>query len=238
MYCTEFLDEDWNAEFLAEFGPLQSNKASLERFNSTDSDRGFEIEPGTLSDKIAKRKSTISFTRMKKSKAETMASRPSSRHRARSIELREKENRLAAMEAALHEERRRLKLERSELEAAKRKSSLSVDQFEEFKKSHQTMQSYMSELDKDDEMLRELGFVVDETINVQSSLDVSANSDTDSGSPILDMKFDAEDTNVLTLDILKTIHAMERELEENPFMSLTGGAEFDTLDDVVYSSEI
>jgi len=234
MYCTKFLDEDWTAEFLAEFG----KKAPLERFNSTDSDRGFEIEPGTLSDKIAKRKSTISFSHIKRNNAERMASKPSSRHRARSIELREKENRLAAMEAALNEERRRLKIEREELEAAKRKSSLSVDQFEEFKKSHQTMQFYMSELDEDDEMLRELGFVVDETINVQPSLDGSANSDTDSGSHILDMKLDAEDMNVRTLDILKTIHAMERELEENPFMSLTGGAEFDALDDVFNSSEI
>jgi len=232
MYYTEFLDDDWNAEFLSEVAPLNSQKKPLSRFDSTlssDSDGGFHIEPGTLSDKIAQRKQKI----IKTKNAETMGLRSPNTHRAKSIKLREKENRLAAMEAALREEREQLKKEREELEAAKRKCSLSEDQFEEFKKSHQKMQSYMSELDQDDEMLRELGFVVDvDTLDVGPVLDCSSHSrddSTDSGSIMLDMQLDAEDMNVRTLDILKQIHAMERELEDSPFMSFSGGAEFDAL---------
>jgi len=232
MYYTEFLDDDWNAEFLAEVAPLNSQKKPLRRFESTDSDGGFHIEPGTLSDIIAKRKQKS----VKTKNAEIMVSRPPNRHRAKSIKLREKENRLAAMEAALRQEREQLKKEREELEAAKRKRSLSVDKFEEFRKSHERMQSFMSELDEDDEMLRELGFVVDaDTFDVLPMSEIlshnSGDDSTESGSVMLDMQLDAEDMNVRTLDILKQIHAMERELEDSPFKSFSGAAaEVDALD--------
>jgi len=231
MYYTEFLDDDWNAEFLAEVAPLNSQKKPLRRFESTDSDGGFHIEPGTLSDIIAKRKQKS----VKTKNSEIMVSRPPNRHRAKSINLREKENRLAAMEAALRQEREQLKKEREELEAAKRKRSLSVDKFQEFRKSHERMQSFMSELDEDDEMLRELGFVVDaDTFDVLPTSEIlshhSGDDSTESGSVMLDMQLDAEDMNVRTLDILKQIHAMERELEDSPFMSFSGGAQVDALD--------
>jgi len=236
MYYTDFLDDDWNAEFLSEVVPLNSQKKPIRRFESTDSDGGFHIEPGTLPDKIAKRKQT----RIKIKNAETTVSRPPNRHRAKSIKLREKENRLAAMEAALRQEREQLKKEREELEAAKRKSSLSVDKFEEFRKSHEKMQSFMSELDEDDEILRELGFVVDtDNFDVLPTSEFSSHQseddNTESSEVMLEMQLDAEDMNVRTLDILKQIHAMERELEESPFMSFSGGAEVDALDGADFS---
>jgi len=217
MYCAELLDEDWNTEFLAEVVPL-NHKNGLKRTFSADSDGGFEIEPGTLSEKIANR-TFEAHSRKKKSLAYTKPDEAdltvANRHRARSIDLRQKEEKLVAMERALLEEHAKLRQERELI--------LEIEEFEEFKANHKRIASYVSSIEEDTVMLRELGFVVDpDDYSVSEFIELERGDSSESGGSFLDdLKQDSEELNATTCNILKKLQNMQRELDANPFLSFT-----------------
>jgi len=225
MYCAELLDEDWNTEFLAEVVPL-NHKNGLKRTFSADSDGGFEIEPGTLSEKIANR-TFEAHSRKKKSLAYTKPDEAdltvANRHRARSIDLRQKEERLVAMERALLEEQEKLRQERELLSKQKSVSILEIEEFEEFKANHKRIASYVSSIEEDTVMLRELGFVVDpDDYSVSEFIELERGDSSESGGSFLDdLKQDSEEVNATTCNILKKLQNMQRELDANPFLSFT-----------------
>jgi len=220
MYCAELLNDDWNAEFLAEVVPL-NHKNGVKRTFSADSDSGFEIEPGTLSEKIANRNfEATSKAWMEPKEADLTVA---DFHRARSIDLREREMKLAARERALLKEQEKLRQERELLSQQKSVSVVEMEEFEEFKANHKRIASYVSSIEEDTSMLRELGFVVDsDDYTVSDFTQLERGDSSESGGSFLeDLKQNSEDLNATTGNILKKIQDMQRELDANPFLSFT-----------------
>jgi len=137
--------------------------------------------------------------------------------KTRSDLLNEKEERLLCMEQALNQERERLRKEREELSM-----SVTVEDIRDYKENHKRVQSFISELEEDEGMLKELGFVVNpENFDVFHGSEYSYPDVSDSGSLESFLKADSEEVNQMTNDCLEKIKALQQELEENPFKSFS-----------------
>jgi len=213
MYCATNLDEDWNAQFLKEvISTVPLNLKSMKRTCSADSEGGFDIEPGTLSDSILNRKSNR-FSKIMSQK--TLSDENGILNLSQSEQLRQKEARLLAMEQALKEEREKIRHEREQV--------IQIKEFQEYKENHRRVASYVSAIDEDSEILRELGFIVDSDCSLAEYDRSDCGASCDSGSSLILENFqkDSEEMDQTTSQILEKIQNLQRELDANPFQSFS-----------------
>lgn len=212
MYCSDFVEDDWTAEFLSDYpevGPLQSETSHHSRRSDSETDAEFEVEPGSLPESITMREPAMMLPIFVESTNQTA--------RTESLTLRspDKEARIFAMEQALLQER--------------------GAPTQESENSHiDVIDIYSEDFDEDKKLLHELGFVIDpDSLSIFSA---SADGDKRKADSYASELLESSDKlESISFDILERIHNMQRELDNNPFLSAASVSDADPLEMTLHS---